>query len=158
MSFLQQKGKLSCNLYDEIFAKFHIDEIEKEIEESNDIDMRIEEIISRIGACKRDTVPGALHGFAAPTGVSTPPPAIRNELWTDTTSFIPGHGHVKVPKINRPNFSGDMTKYQTFWQSFQCAVHGNEQSSAVHKIYYLMRLLEGTALKALEGLVITEEN
>ena len=50
LSFLQQKGKLSCNLYDEIFAKFHIDEIEKETEESNDIDVRIEEIISRIGA------------------------------------------------------------------------------------------------------------
>ena len=65
---------------------------------------------------------------------------------------------MKVPKINRPNFSGDMTKYQTFWQRFQCAVHGNEQSSAVHKMNYLMRLLEGTAFKAFEGLVITEEN
>eukprot|EP00795_Rhopilema_esculentum_P010364 gene10364-19065_t len=33
-----------------------IDEIEKEIEESTEIDVKIEEIISRIGVCKRGTV------------------------------------------------------------------------------------------------------
>ncbi|XP_065054444.1 uncharacterized protein LOC135683188 [Rhopilema esculentum] len=172
LSVLQQKRRLLCNLNDEILAKCHIDEIEKEIEESAEIDVKIEEIISRIGACKRGTVVGALHGLAEPTGVSTPTPAIRNELTTDATPFAPANGQlnrsgsssrsenigVKLPKINLPNFSGDVTKYQAFWQSFQCAVHENEQISAVHKMNYLMRSLEGTAFKALEGLAITEEN
>eukprot|EP00795_Rhopilema_esculentum_P009703 gene9703-18171_t len=94
LSVLQQKRRLLCNLNDEILAKCHIDEIEKEIEESAEIDVKIEEIISRIGACKRGTVVGALHGLAEPTGVSTPTPAIRNELTTDATPFAPANGQL----------------------------------------------------------------
>ena len=65
---------------------------------------------------------------------------------------------VKLPKITLPSFNGDITKFQSFWQSFRCAVHENESLSDVHKLNYLMRSLEGHAYKALEGLEITEEN
>ena len=37
-------------------------------------------------------------------------------------------------------------------------MHENEQLSVVYKMNYVMRSLEGSAFKALEGLVITEEN
>ena len=76
LSVLQQKRRLLCNLNDKILPKCHIDKIEKEIKESAEIDVKIEEIISRIGACKRGIVVGALQGLAELTGVSTPPAAI----------------------------------------------------------------------------------
>eukprot|EP00795_Rhopilema_esculentum_P015014 gene15014-6173_t len=101
LSVLQQKRRLLCNLNDEILAKCHIDEIEKEIEESAEIDVKIEEIISRIGACKRGTVVGALHGLAEPTGVSTPTPAIRNELTTDATPFAPANGQLNRSVLHK---------------------------------------------------------
>ena len=65
---------------------------------------------------------------------------------------------VKLPKINLPKFNGQVTKYQSFWQSFKCAIHENEILSMVNKMNHFVNSLEGPAYKAVEGLYITEEN
>ena len=65
---------------------------------------------------------------------------------------------IKLPKISLARFSGDITKYQSFWQCFRSAVHENTTISTVQKFTYLMCSLEGTAYRALEGFDLTEEN
>ena len=55
---------------------------------------------------------------------------------------------VRLPKINLPTFNGEQTQFQTFWQSLDCAVHSNEGISKIHKLNYLLNVLEGKAHRA----------
>ena len=41
----------------------------------------------------------------------------------------------KLPKLNLPKFSGDLTEWTTFWDLYKVAVHGNEQLSGVKFSY-----------------------
>ena len=161
MATLKLKQKQLSKLDVEIVAKCDMEDIEKEMVESSDIATRIEEIIAKINVCQKG-------GYGESEAVSQ----FRCGLSPGATPFIPatdmlnrsgaslhssGTG-VKLPKIMLPSFNGDITKFQSFWQSFWCAVHENESLSDVHKLNNLMRLLEGHAYKALEDLEITEEN
>ena len=65
---------------------------------------------------------------------------------------------VRLPKINLPIFNGDTTRFQSFWQSFKWSIDENTTISEVHKMNYLMSLLEGPAYKALQGFDVTDEN
>ena len=67
-------------------------------------------------------------------------------------------GGVKLPKINLLRFNGEITKFNAFWQSFECAIHGNSSVPKVNKLNYLLSLLEGPAYRALEGLSLQAEN
>ena len=75
-----------------------------------------------------------------------------------TSSASNGAQGVELPKIQLQKFRGDVTKFQSFWQSFRVAVDENEGLSKVPKLNYLINSLEGVAYKALEGLGLTEEN
>lgn len=35
----------------------------------------------------------------------------------------------KLPKLSLPRFKGDVTKWITFWDSFESALHSNEATS-----------------------------
>ena len=63
-----------------------------------------------------------------------------------------------MPKSNLPHYNGDVTKFNAFWQSFECARHKNEHVSTINKLNYLKSLLEGQASRALEGLDSSEQN
>ena len=65
---------------------------------------------------------------------------------------------VPLPKINLPTFNGEQTQFQTFWQSFDCAVHTNEGISTIHKLNYQLNVQEGKAHQAVAGLELKEEN
>ena len=67
-------------------------------------------------------------------------------------------GGIKLPKINLLRFNGEITKFNAFWQSFECAIHGNSSVPKVNKLNYLLSLLEGPAYRALEGLSLQAEN
>ena len=54
--------------------------------------------------------------------------------------------------------NGDITEFNSFWQAFNCAIHSNEGVPDVHKLNYLMNLLEGPAHRVIAGLLLTEEN
>ncbi len=59
--------------------------------------------------------------------------------------------HVRLPKLALHSFSGDVTQWLTFWDSFRSAIHDNDQLVAIDKFNYLKSLLEGTALEAVSG-------
>lgn len=55
---------------------------------------------------------------------------------------------VKLPKLALHSFSGDITQWITFWDSFRSAVHDNDQLTAVDKFNYLKSLLHWKRLQA----------
>ena len=57
-----------------------------------------------------------------------------------------------------PKFSGEITKFKSFWDSFDSAVNKNAHLSSVDKFNYLHALLEGQAAQAIQGLTLSESN
>ena len=55
-------------------------------------------------------------------------------------------------------FNGDLTKWETFWSSFESTIYINTTLFAVDKFNYLSSLLESLALSAVAGLKITIAN
>ena len=64
----------------------------------------------------------------------------------------------RLPKLSLPKFRGDVTKWSTFWDSFQSAIHDNREISKVDKFNYLNSVLEGAAARAIAGLTLTASN
>ena len=61
---------------------------------------------------------------------------------------------VQLPKLSLPEFGGDLTQWQTFWDKFKATVDGSDLPD-VTKFTYLQSLLVGDAKKAVEGLSLT---
>ena len=68
------------------------------------------------------------------------------------------NARAKLPKLILPRFKGDVTKWTSFWDSFDSAVHHNVQISKVDKFNYLHSLLDGAAATAIQGLALNESN
>ena len=60
----------------------------------------------------------------------------------------------KLPKLTLPKFR-EVTKWNTFWDSFQSAIHDNPDISKVDKFNYLNSVLEGPAVRAIARLTLT---
>ena len=63
-----------------------------------------------------------------------------------------------LPKLTVPIFGGDPLKWQTFWDSFDSAVHSNNVLTNVQKLNYLRTHLEGEAARAIAGFPLTSVN
>jgi hypothetical protein len=84
---------------------------------------------------------------------STPP------LELTSTGGSPAHStRVKLPKLSLKKFNGDLTKWITFWDTFDSAVHRNSALSSIDKFNYLNSLLESAAAEAIAGLTLTSAN
>ena len=57
-----------------------------------------------------------------------------------------------------PKFNGQITKFKSFWDSFDSAVNKNADLSSVDKFNYLHALLEGQTARAIQGLTLSETN
>ena len=64
----------------------------------------------------------------------------------------------RLPKLILPVFSGDPLNWQTFWDSFNTAVHINPTLGCIQKFNYLKAQLQGDAARAIAGLPLTERN
>lgn len=71
-----------------------------------------------------------------------------NTTRSENILSTPGSDHVhmrnnstrsnhKLPKLTMPTFAGDILQWQTFWDSFESAVHDNSSLSDVEKFNYL---------------------
>ena len=65
---------------------------------------------------------------------------------------------VKLPKLVLHPFSGDITTWTTFWESYESAVHRSRDLSNIDKFDYLNSLLTGAAREAIAGLSLTSAN
>ena len=99
-----------------------------------------------------DTLSGTTH--TEPVHVSL------SSMHTHDTSATP-HAFQNVsrlPKLSLPTFSGDSLQWQTFWDSFNAAVHLNPSLSGVQKFNYLRAQLHGDASRVIAGFPLTDHN
>ena len=65
---------------------------------------------------------------------------------------------VKLPKLDFTKFSGNLLRWQEFWDSYDSAIHSNASLSPVEKMNYLRAKLEGEAEEVISGLTLTNAN
>lgn len=65
---------------------------------------------------------------------------------------------VKLPKLVMEKFSGDVSKWQSFWSQFETAVDNNASLTKSDKFTYLKSFLYGTAANVVKGLSLSDEN
>lgn len=65
---------------------------------------------------------------------------------------------IKLPKLVLKKFNGDITKWCSFWDTFEAAIHKNSKLATIDKFNYLNSLLEKSASEAIAGLAITNAN
>lgn len=65
---------------------------------------------------------------------------------------------MKLPKLKVRSFSGDLTQWTSFWESFEAAVHSRSDLMPVEKFNYLLSVLERSAREAISGLSLTAAN
>ena len=65
---------------------------------------------------------------------------------------------MKLPNLSLKRFNGDLTKWMTFWDTFESAVHNNPTLSSIDKFNYLNSLLESAAAEAIAGLTLMSAN
>ena len=63
---------------------------------------------------------------------------------------------IKLPVLALPSFTGTITDWPSFWDSFSSTIHLNERVSKVDKFKYLMTSLKGDAKNTLTGFNLTE--
>ena len=63
-----------------------------------------------------------------------------------------------LPKLTLPTFSGDPLQFQTFWDSFQAAVHSNDGLTGVQKFHFLKAQLLGDAAHVIDNFPLTNVN
>ena len=68
------------------------------------------------------------------------------------------HQKARLPKLELKRFEGELTTWTSFWDSFEAAIHNNEQLSSIDKFNYLRTLLEGPEAAAVAGLSLTSSN
>ena len=62
-----------------------------------------------------------------------------------STPIITTTGRIKWPEITIKKFNGELTKWITFWDTFEATIHNNPALAPVQKFIYLQSLLESSA-------------
>ncbi|XP_063420794.1 uncharacterized protein LOC134706011 [Mytilus trossulus] len=63
-----------------------------------------------------------------------------------------------LPKLTLHNFSGNIIEWQSFWDSFESAVHMNPNLPDIQKFNYLKSQLGGEASHTIDGFALTNAN
>ena len=159
----QLRSKLSTlkDLGQEFLAICDVKDIEQAIMESEEIEFKLIDKTKKIEATLSSRQPQNTNGNEASTTATSEVPQ-ENTTATNTheipSSTPNGNVSARLPKLILPNFKGETTKWQSFWDSFKSAVHENTTLSPVEKFNYLISLLEGTASRTIQGLTLTEAN
>ena len=65
---------------------------------------------------------------------------------------------VKLRKFEIKRFSGNSLEWETFKETFETAIEHNKNLKKIEKFTYLRGYLEGTALQAIDGFPLTNDN
>ena len=86
-----------------------------------------------------------------PLWVSLHQPLVELQKTAPSTSTT-----VKLPRVKLKAFTGDLTQWTPFWESFEAAVHTNTHLTPVEKFNYLNSVV--VAQEAIAGLSLTAAN
>ena len=81
----------------------------------------------------------------------------------DNDVSVASHGsgkavEAKLPKLELPCFSGEVTMWTSFWEQFVAAIDDNCELPDITKFSYLLSLLKSEARMAVQGLSLTAAN
>lgn len=65
---------------------------------------------------------------------------------------------VKLPEINIPTFSGNISKWESFFQLFSALIIDSKDLTNIERFIYLKTFLQGEPLKLIETLNLTHDN
>ena len=151
-TMLKEKFKVVTDLDEKIVPVCKLEDIEKEIDDSESLKMRVLDAIANIAL---KTTPQKSTSTFEPSGsqnsndstsANQPPstsvtvPTIQNSQTTGPPSAIS-----KLPKLTLPKFKGEVTQFKSFWDIFESAVHSNPTWTKIAKFNYLVAQLEGSA-------------
>ena len=74
------------------------------------------------------------------------------------TDSLNSSSYHRLPKLQMPEFDGEIAEWQTFWNSYESTVHLNATLSDVQKFTYLRSLIHGSASSAIAGFPLTNAN
>ena len=171
---ISQKQKYLSELDKKILEEVHLDLIENEIDEAMEWTVKSTEIMNLVKQIKKcnlkskpkqdtqtsdrstevltETTVSALEEDTGSLNDETTSPQNRS---FSSVSSVQG---VRLRKLDLPKVNGDITQFNSFWQAFDCAIHSNDNLPDIHKLNYLMTLLEGPAHRVIAGLQLTAEN
>ena len=164
---LKEKTELIHNLDKKIIA---VEDIKEEIENNEDLKMRVMDAIEAISIGTTPTTPfnsSSSSNLTQGTNTIFIPPSSPGSSSSSQHQSQGNFGNgrenpktarTKLPKITLHRFKGDVTQFRTFWDTFESQVHSKPGLTKINKFSYLVSLLEGTASRAIEGLPVTEEN
>ena len=159
---VSQKQKYLAELDEKILEKIPLEQIEREIDDAMDWTVKLTEIVNLIEEIKKSSSDTQTsHSAEATAPVAVDPGSSNVEATSPhdrSYSSVSSVQGVRLPKLELPKFNGDITMFNSFWQAFDCAIHSNENLPDIHKLNYLMNLLEGPAHRVVAGLQLTEEN
>ena len=129
------------------------DELEAEIVESAAIQEAISDKISQITSVLDAMTTPTLSASAPVFVPSEQPPMLKPPVVTTHREHVS-----RLPKLHLPTFSGDPLTWQSFWDSFEAAVHSNSVLDDVQKFNYLRAQLHDEASHAISGFTLTSAN
>ena len=92
------------------------------------------------------------------TKPSPPTPAATATPTPTAPAVAPYLNKVRLPKLSLPRFAGNVTKWATFWDSYNSTIHRNDDLTDVDKFNYLRSLLERMAYESISGLILSSAN
>ena len=122
--------------------------IEKEIEESDEVRIELNQIVLRMEeVLSKTNSPPALN--QVPVQETPPPVAVMQQQHTVKA---------RVPKLEVTKFNGRIQEWQEFWDAFESSIHKNDGLSAVGKFSYLRSLVQEPARSSIAGFALTGAN
>ena len=162
---LKEKTELIHDLDEKIIAVCKVEDIKEEIENAEDLKMRVMDAIEAISIGTTPTTPfnsSSSSNLTQETNTIFIPPSSpgssSGSQQQPQGNFGNGTENPKTAQTKLHRFKGDVTQFRTFWDTFESQVHSNPGLTKIDKFSYLVSLLEGTASRAIKGLPVTEEN
>ena len=155
---LNDKLGVLSELNTSILDQVEDDEIDKEIEETSDLKGDIQERIVNIELVIRSDSSSSENeddGGSLYAAISVSSSNKSSAKKKDAKQIAQT---VKLPKLVIKKFGGNHAEYQSFWDSFDAAIHSNESLNDIEKLNYLRSYLEGPAAATITGLALTKEN
>ena len=126
-------------------------EICNEIERSSDIILNIQETIFQIDSKLKETSISE-ERFSGNSANSNVNDFLENLFEGRNNS------NGKLPNLSIKCFNGNPIEFQSFFDSFQAAIHENNSLKNITKFNYLRTFLRGPTLTSISGLFLTSEN
>ena len=169
---LKEKQELIRELDRKILDDATEEDIEKEILEGDEYNFNLDSKIRKFRKlllAQTSALNASAQSFTEPSNFSQTVNSVHN--FTENShiqgyhpsfvnSYLSGNSanFHKLPKIDLPKFDGSVLEWQSFWDSFDSAIHSNSTLSEVQKFNYLKSLLEGEASNTIAGFALTHTN